>query len=176
MAKWSDETVRAALAGRNAMRRVPFPGAPKVEVMIRILTDAELDNVRLRAVETVKKRKAELVLDPEFLDRLIHRETIAAAFYDAEHPTDAFFSSEEEVAELDNLTVRGLYELYMTHVQALDPYSFCPLEEVQELAETLGKSENSVGILNLYDGPTLRSFCLSLALRLRELEPSPTPK
>lgn len=177
MAKYSDESVRVALRGRFAVRKYPFPGQPGLEVACKLLSDAELDGVRLEAVEFCKRKKAELAADPEFLDRLIHRETVSRAFYDAANTEESFFGSQADVAELDNLTVRSLYELYISHAQSMDPYAYCAPEEVEALAEQLGKSESSAGLLNLFDAVTLRSLLLSMALRLREraLEISPTP-
>lgn len=173
MAKFSDEQVKAALAGRRVVRRYPMPGAEGVEVGVRLLSDAELDSVRLEAAEFVKKNKVETVIDPEFFDRAIHRETISRAFVDPDQPDDAFFGSQKDVAELDSLTVRSLYELYIAHHQAMDPYLFCPEEDVERLVEQLGKSESSAGLLSLYDAPTLRSFVLSLACKLRATQPTP---
>lgn len=172
MGRFSDDAIKAALCGSQAMRRYPFPGHAKTQVAVKLLTDAQLDGARLRAVETVKARKAEVLIDPDFLDRCIHREIIAAAFYDADESSKDvwFFADQDEVAQLDNHTVRALYELYMTHAQSMDPYAYCPPEEVEALSEQLGKSENSVGILNLYDAVTLRSLLLSTSLKLRETQ------
>lgn len=172
MATYADEAVRQALHGRFVVRTYPFPGQPTMTVAVKLLSDAELDSVRLEAVEFCKKKKAELGADPEFLDRLIHRETVARAFYDPDRADHSFFGSQEDVAELDNLTVRSLYELYVTHAQSMDPYAFAPLEQIEELADTLGKSESNVGLLNLFDAVTLRSLLLSMALRLREVAPA----
>lgn len=173
MAKWTDDSVRAALGGRFAVSVYPFPGAPDLRIGLKLLTDAELDSVRLQAASFAKTKQADLVVDPEFLDRAIHRELISRAYVDAEKQDEPFFPSQNDVAALDNLTVRSLYELYITHQQSLDPYAFCPPDEVEKLVETLGKSESSVGILNLYDAPTLRSFVLSMALKQRETPPQP---
>jgi hypothetical protein len=170
MAKFSDESVAAALSPRRVVRKYPFPGAPGVEVAVRLLSDSELDAVRLRAVDFCSNKAANLIADPEFLDRLIQRETIARAFYDADKEGDAFFADQNEVAQLDNLTVRSLHEIYMLHAQSMDPLAFCPVEQVQELADTLGKSEHAAGILSLYDLNTARSCVLSLALKLRETQ------
>ena len=166
--RWTDESVRAALAGRHKMQTYPFPGAEGVQVGIKLLTDSELDNARLQAVQFAKQRQADIAYDPEFLDRAIHREVISRAFVDPEHPEAPFFPSQNDVAVLDNLVVRSLYELYVTHQMALDPYAFCPPEEVEKLADALGKSESSVvAVLNLYDAATLRSFVLSTVSMLR---------
>lgn len=166
--RWTDESVRVALAGRFKAQVYPFPGADGIQVGIKLLTDSELDSVRLQAAQFAKARQADLAIDPEFLDRAIHRELISRAFVDSEHPDVPFFPSQNDVALLDNLTVRSLYELYVTHQIALDPYAFCPPEEVEKLTEAMGKSESSVaGLLNLYDAPSLRSFVLSLVSMLR---------
>jgi hypothetical protein len=177
MAKWTDESVRAALQGRFVMRKYPFPGSAGsergLEVGVKLLTDAELDSVRLQAATFAKKQHADLIIDPEFLDRAIHREVISRAFVDPAAPDEPFFGSQNDVAELDNLTVRALFELYMLHQQALDPYAFCPPEEVEKLTEALGKSERSVETLSLYDAPTLRLFVIILASMLRATRASP---
>jgi hypothetical protein len=171
--KFSDESIRAALRGRHSVSRFPFPGLPNVELGVRLLTDAELDGARLQAVEFCKRNKVELALDPEFLDRAIHREVISRAFVDANNEEDAFFGSQDDVAELDSLTVRTLFELYAAHQQAMDPYAFCPAEDVDRMVDALGKSESSVVGLSLFDAPTLRSFVLSMASMLREMQQPP---
>lgn len=177
MPKWSDESVQASLGRRFTVHTYPFPGLPDVMVGIKLLTDGELDQVRLQAAVFAKQKQADLLVDPEFLDRAIHRELVSRAFVDPQRSTEPFFASQNDVAELDSLTVRSLYELYITHQQALDPYAFCPPEEVERLVATLGKSESSgaalVGVLNLYDAPTLRSLLLSTVSRLRETQAAP---
>lgn len=170
MAKYSDEVVAAALRPRGVVRKYPFPGAPGIEVGIKLLSDAELDSARLQAVDYCTKKLANLIADPEFLDRLIQREIIARAILDPEHEGHYFFADQHEVAQLDNLTVRSLHELYQLHAQSMDPLAFCPVEQVQELADTLGKSESAAGVLSLYDLYTARSCVLSLALKLRETQ------
>lgn len=171
MAKSFDhDKLKAALAGRGACLRYPFPGAEGVEVGVRLLTDRELDGIRLRAVEFAKTKKMDLIFDPDFLERIIQRETIAAAFCDPDKPTDAIFGSQEDVAKLDNLTVRTLFELYVAHGQAMDPFTFCSEENVQELLDALGKSGSSVARMSLFDGPTLRSFVISMASMLLEMQ------
>lgn len=168
MAKWTDDSVRAALGRRFEVATYPFPGKTEIKVGIKLLTDAELDQVRLQAADFVKRQKADLSIDPEFFDRAIHRELISRAYVDPDRPGEPFFPSQNDVALLDNLAVRSLYELYITHQQSLDPYAFCPPDEVDKLVDTLGKSESSVGLLNLFDAPTLRSLLLSMALKQRE--------
>lgn len=172
MARWTDESLRAALSSRFELRRYPFPGLDGIEIGLKLLTDGELDSARLQAATFVKGKLADLVVDPEFFDRAIHRELISRACFNPDNPAESFFGSQNDVAELDNLTVRSLFELYSLHQQSLDPYAFCPPEEVERLVEDLGKSERSVEVLKLFDAPTLRSFVLSMASMLRKTRAS----
>lgn len=174
MARWSDASVRAALDARRQVSRYPFPGASSLTVGVKLLTDSELDAVRLQAAEFVKKNRVDLAIDPEFMDRAIHRETISRAFVDPDQPDVPFFGSQGDVAELDNLTVRALYELYIVHHQSMDPYAFASAEDVQKLVDALGKSESSAAaLLSSFDFVTLRSFAISMASLLRETQRSP---
>lgn len=166
MAKFSDASVQAALSGRRGAREYPFPGAEKVMVGVKLLSDEEVDGARLQAQQYVLGKKCELMVDPEFFDRALKREIISRAFVDAENHDHAFFGSQKDVAELDASTVLACFELYGMHQMQVDPYSHCSPEEVAELVELLGKSPDSAATLRLFDAPTLRSFVASLvALR-----------
>lgn len=171
MPKFSDSSVRAALSGRLAVRVYPFPGADDVSVGVRMLRDHELDSARAAASDFVRKHKIELVIDPEFFDRAIKREVISRAFVDASAPDDAFFGSQDDVADMDAALVAACFELYSRHQIYVDPYSHCDAEEVDELLELLGKSGTSAETWRLFDAPTLWSFVLSMGARLREISP-----
>jgi hypothetical protein len=173
LAKFSDESVRAALAGRGEVRRYALPSADGVFVGVKVPSDIELDGARLRAADYCKKKKVDPRFDPDFFEHAIQREVIALAFVDDENHEDAFFSEAEEVAQLDQLMVSAMYELYMMHFMAMDPYAFVSGDEAEELAETLGKSERPEERLSAYDLRTLRGFVLSMASRLREKQASP---
>src|SRR6185503_3113696 len=136
-----------------------------------------LDGARLRAVDYCKKRKVDPRFDPDFLEHAIEREVIALAFVDIENHEDAFFEDADQVATLDKQMVTSLHEVYLMHFQAMDPYWCVSGEEAEELAETLGKSENPEERLSAYDLRTLRAYVISLASMLRETRPplkSPT--
>jgi hypothetical protein len=173
MSKTTLEQLRAALHGRMEVRRYPFPGQPEITVGIKLLTDDEQDGVRLRAQHEAVRVKANILLDPEYLNRLIHRETVALACY-GEGDQFLFEDAAQVAKELDALTVAALYDLYIFHHQALDPYSFADEEEVKALVDQLGKSETDVGRLSLFDAPTLRIFVLILVARLRANSAAPS--
>ena len=173
MAKFSDESVRAALAGRKAVRAYPLPGFDGVTVGVRMLSDIEMDGCRLRAQDYVKARKCELLLDPEFLDRAIHREVVAMAYVDTDKQEEPFFASPEEVAQLDVQCVRACWDLWVNHQASMDPYAHCTREEVDELVELLGKSGDSAALSKLFEPGTLWTFVVSLAHALREKSQTP---
>lgn len=173
MGKFSDESLRAALEGRKVLRKCEFPGMRGTYLGVRVLTDGELDKARLAAAEVVKNKHASMLIDPDFLDRVVQREIVSRAFFDIDKPDEYFFSKQEDVAELDTLTVRSLYELYVMHQQELDPLAYCTDEQAEEIVEALGKSNAEREALTLYDARTLRSFVISLASKLRETRPPP---
>ncbi len=168
MPKFSDSDINAALLGRRAIGEYPFPGLGGTSVGIRCLSDEELDEIRLQAAQICKHKNVDAVLDPDFLERLIQRLTVARAFFDVEKTQERFFASHEQVAQLDNLLVRTLYELYCFHVQRRDPFAFLSAEDAQHFAETLGKSPGAEARLSMFGRDTLLSLSLSLARLLRE--------
>lgn len=176
MAAVTLEQLKVALHGRSELRKYPFPGQPELEVWVRLLSEKEQDGIRLRAQQKVTKDKASMAIDPEYFNRLIQRETVAAAFFQGLGDEDGpiyLFGEADAVAELDALVVTTLYELYVTHSNVMDPYAFCPEEEVDGLVEQLGKSATAVDGLSLFDRRTLMSFVVSMASRLRAKQASP---
>lgn len=167
MPKFSDTQVQSAVFARRAIHEYPFPAAEGVNVGIRVIDEAEFDLIRLEAARICKEKKVEAVLDPEFFDRMVHRLVVLNAFFDVDDKQGKFFSSYEEVSKLDTLLLRTLYELYCTHVQAMDPLAYCSAEEVEVIVAQLGKSDVGAARLSLFDKPTLVSFALSLAHQLR---------
>lgn len=171
MASYLDDIVRASLAGRRQIRKVEFPGRSDLTIGVRALTDAETDQVRLEAINYCKKHKVDSTFDPDFFDRVIMREMISRAFVDPDSdPNDPkpFFGTSSDVAELDVVTVRALYEIYDIHLNIIDPYVSITKDQAMEVASLLGKSQGSAEILKLYDASSLRNLCLSLAELVRE--------
>jgi hypothetical protein len=173
MPKFTDDVVRNALNGRKAVRVYAFPGAEQLKVGVCGLSDSEADKCRARAIDYCTRGggKLEIVLSVGAFDRAYQREIVAAAYRDAAAHDEWFFEDADAVAELDAHIVTALYELYMTHCSALDPYAFCSKEEVNELVQQLGKSESPEGMLKLFEPSTLRSFVHSLVSLIRETQP-----
>ena len=174
MAKFSDEIVRAAVGGRKAVRVYDLPGSPGVKVGIRFISDSDQDGCRLRAQEIVVKRKCQIVIDPEFFDLMIQREILALAYVDADAHEDAFFSSAEEVSQLDPRLRGACWDLYQNHQVEMDPARHLSPEEVTELVELIKKSPRPEELSSLFDPTTQWSFVISLANAVHER--SPTPK
>lgn len=172
MAKFADKDVSYALAGRAGVRSYPFPGLDGVMCGVRMLTEEQVDTVRIEAVAFCKSKQVEVAWDPEFLDRAIQRFTLLHAVLD---PSDheRFFNSQADVGKLDPHIIRTLFELYKTHCQSFDPLSYVSAEEVEALVASLGKLPNPAAGVSLFERDTLVSYLLStIAL----LEKSRTPK
>lgn len=168
MPKFSDLNVSAALLGRRAITPYPFPTLEGVSIGMRLLDEAEQDDARIKAQKYCKGREADLLSDPQFMDRALQRFTLLACCFNVDDVKGGkFFASHEEVQRLDVTLTQLLYEMYETHRMALDPLLYCPAEGVNDLIEALGKPESGQVRLSLYDLPTLRSFVLSMASMLR---------
>lgn len=167
MPKFSDEAVAAALNARHAFQSYPFPGLDGVSVGVRLLHGSEVAKIRIDAVAHCKDHRVDLVMDPDFLDLVIMRLTILAAFYDIEDKQAPFFTR-EQAFKLDSALARTLYDLYLAHQSALDPLTHCATEEeVNAVIAGLGKSEIPLARLSLFDAPTRLNLLLSMAYLLR---------
>ena len=179
MARFSDVQVTAAVRGARAPCTVVFPGREGVVVAVRLLTDQEIDDCRLRAFAALKKGAekngwdvATLTdVDPDLLARMQTREIIARAFLDSEtieneKPTTFFTSAEEVAREVDAPTVELLFTLYLEHQAFVAPLKGMNEEEVKGFAEALGKGQPA-SVLAAFDRNTLVRLCTSLASALR---------
>lgn len=169
---FGDKRLAVALQGRNAVEQYPFPGVDGLVVGVRLLSEEELDDVRLKAAAFCKRKQVDLIVDPEFFDRAIHRYTVLGAYVVADNEDKPFFEDFNQVLTIDPLLMRTLYELYLAHAQALDPLAFVSKEEVDAIVAALGKSEGSVARMSLFDRPTLLSFVLSMAHLQRAQSPT----
>jgi hypothetical protein len=179
MARFADVQVTAVVRGARAPRTVAFPGREGVVVAVRLLTDQEIDDCRLRAFAALKKGAekngwdvATLTdVDPDLLARMQTREIIARAFIDSEtteneKPTPFFSSADEVGREVDAPTVELLFTLYLEHQSFVAPLKSASEEEVKALAEALGKAPPA-SVLAAFDRSTLVRLCTSLASALR---------
>lgn len=175
MARFDDEAIARFLRGRREVARIPFPGLPKTEVGVRILTDDQLDAARLSAAAYCKKRGADVSIDPEFFDRAVQREIVALAIVDPDAPADeprTFFASAEDVRQLDASILLTLWQSYLAHADAVSPLRKLDESEVRDLVEALGKGSPPAGLLSGLDAGSLRRLSISLALALRERLPT----
>lgn len=153
-------------------RTLPFPGAKGVEVAVRLLTELEGDGARREAIRICENNKVKLALDPDYFERVLQREIIALAYYDTDTLEDKvpepFFSSQEEVSELDGATVTQLFGFYEEHLQEADPLLYLDEDDAREVAEMLEKGQSSKEMLSMYDARTLLTLALSLAALLQK--------
>lgn len=166
MGTFSDEAVKKLLLGRRVVSRVPFPLAPEgseIEVGIRSLADREIDQARVDAqafIEGMCRRGQQpmerfVALDPEALEREIMRQTVALACVDPDDPTKPFFASAHQVRDLDSVMVRRLWDLYLSHVDAVNPRRTLTAEQAQELVDALKKEPSQSALLEDFERDTL---------------------
>lgn len=162
---------KAALKGRRTFRRAPFPGVEDVEVALRLLTDAEMDSCRERTATLCKRKNIDNALDPDYFDRILTREIIARAFYDADtidsDEPHVLFGSNDRVAELDPIIIRQLFAYYDEHMREADPLLFLGEDEARAFVEAMGK-ERGLAMLSSFDAATLMSLCLTLGALLQK--------
>lgn len=175
MARFSDEQISAILLGPAKVSRVAFPLAPPesgIEVGVRVLTDQEIDAACVQAQEYFgdlcdKKQlslKGFVDIDPDQLEREKQRQMIAVAFVDPDDPTKPFFAHPVQIRRLSSVVVQRLWDLYMDHLDAVNPYRNLDVEQVKELADALKKEPNSQALLADFARDTLCSLVRTLAV------------
>lgn len=178
--RFGDTQVAAIVRGARAFRTIDFPGRAGVQVAVRLLTDGEIDDCRLRAFGSLQKAaKAQdwdvallTDVDPDLVARMQTREIVARAFYDADttsadKPLPFWASAAELARECDAPTVERLFAAYLEHQQFAAPYRTLTDGEVTELVASLGKGPGAQVTLAALDRSTLASLCTSLASALR---------
>lgn len=186
MAKFTDEAVARVLRATRAYRvvevPVPTPSDERasVRVAVRLLSDLELDVCRVDAIERLSKdaKRAGLAdvsvltdADPEHLQRVVFREIIWKAFFDADTITqskpEAFFPSLRDVESLDSVLVQRFFDTYLEHQSVAAPLRSMSEEEVKAFVEALGKERSVEAALSGYERSTLLRLVLSMVARLR---------
>lgn len=182
MSKFTDERVSAALRGTRNFRVIDWPGPGKVEtkVAVRLLSELELDEARLEAQMALRGNakargwdaESMASIEPELLQRLIERQIIWLAFYDADtvdragRTPERFFPTPRDVGTLDSVTVTRLFTAYCEHQTWCAPFRSMSDEEVTSFVEALGKGQTAQALLEGYERSTLARLCISMASRL----------
>jgi hypothetical protein len=185
--KFTDPQIAAILRGTREFRSYAYPGTEgetAVRVAVRVLSDSEIDLARLQAQidlrEIAKARGWDPVsmtdLDPDHFERIVERQIVWRAFYDAatisrEKP-ELFFPTAKDVAEQGAPMVKRLFALYLEHQAFVAPLRTASEEEVRELGEALGKGHGSPVLLDALERSTLIRLLLSTASALRSSSPT----
>jgi hypothetical protein len=83
-------------------------------------------------------------MDPDYLDRCIHRLHDPRAFVDTDKH-DPFFSELRRSVQARQPARAQLYAMYVFHQQSLDPYTHCSEEQTEELIVDPGKIRKQRG-------------------------------
>lgn len=156
---------------------MPVTGAP---CAMRLLSDAEIDDAKLAAFRYLEERaKREgvdalrfLAADPEAYDRERGRQVIFRALLQAPKDEDdepaRFFSTADQVRELDSVVLAVLLDVY-GDVQEVRTAHRMLLPETVDAFVASGATDDSIdSTLSMLDGPTLRSLVRSLVARVRQ--------
>lgn len=177
MARFSDEGIKAILLGRRMVSRVPFPLTDQdagIEIGIRSLSDREIDQARMSAQVYLEgacrndhqPMERVVALDRDFLDREHERQIIALCCVDPEDPTHPFFEHVKQVRDLDSVMVRRLWQLYLSHIDTVNPYRTLTESQVGELVDALKKEPKTSAILEAFERETLISLLRTLVNQL----------
>lgn len=179
MAKFSDERVRAIIAGPRAFRVYEFPGADGVHVAFRVLTEAEIDDARMGAQRELREYSklrgwdptAVFDFDPDLMQRMVERHIVFRATFDADTieagDPARFFEKPDQLRDLDSVTMTRLMELYTEHQEWASPLKQLEPGETEALLDQLGKSQTPELYLGAFAPSMLRRFVISLASRVR---------
>lgn len=182
MAKFTDDRVRVIVLGpKRAFRTIQFPGRPEVLVALRALAEHEIDAARVEGqrqfMSVCKAREwtpeRAIQIDPLMFARLVDRQIIWRAYFDAETITrespEPFFPNDTDVAELDSVTTSDLLSAYVEHQEFVSPARSLGESEVRELVDEMGKGSPAI-VLHSLGRASLESFTLTLAKRLSTLQ------
>lgn len=164
---FTDAQLEALLQGRLAVREVKVDAIQRI-VSVRALSDHEIDQGRLAAQAYCKSVRADIDLDPEFLEREKERQIVWRSIHDPD-TGKPLFAAIEDVRKLDAALVRILFTAYLEVLDELNPLTTLSEEELKQLGEQLGKGrEHPAPMLRLFDADTLRSLVRIMAARLSE--------
>lgn len=171
-----DERVAAIIAYRRKPRVKRFPPL-ECDIGIAMLSDSEVDAAKLAAQKYITEVKANLDIDPEFLEREKQRQVVWRAIVDPttveETPPKPFFPSYRDVRDLDAALVNALWWAWSDTQEEMAPVTRIPEGELDLLVDAMSKGSGREEVLTLFAPDTLRALVRSLALRLST---SQTPK
>ncbi|MFW6087075.1 MAG: hypothetical protein ACODAG_07720 [Myxococcota bacterium] len=180
----SNESLKKHIRGRRKPILIPFPGEGSTEVGIRLLSEKEIDDAKLRAQRYLQDRcKRQSIdpslfvdIDPEFYDRerirqIVHRATVDPASISDHCPEGVpFFELDEDLRDVDAVTVQALFDAYLDLQQQRSTLKSVSPEEAAEFASALatGDEAEQEAVLTAFDDEALRNLVRAMAALCRE--------
>lgn len=161
---------RAQLVNRAREQLSPgdykFPGT-EVPIKVRLLTENDVDNAKIEAQRFVRKIKADLEIDPDFLDREVQRQIVWRSMFEpiaSNGELVPLYASDKDVRGLDTVTLEALWNLYLEHQERKSTYRHLDQAVIDQLAETVRATPAAAAFdLSRLDHPTLVRLVVSLA-------------
>jgi len=160
-------SIDAAIKARRAPASYPFPGIDSATVLVRLLSDREIDLARIEAQRYATRSKADLTLDPEFLEREVQRQIVWRALLDPEAREGGhvpLFPSDADLRELPAAVIEALFRLYLEHQDRTCPMQRIEADKIPELTAAI-IANGSLALSQLEHG-TLVRLAFSLAQQL----------
>jgi len=133
-------SIDAAIKARRAPASYPFPGIDGAVVLVRLLSDREIDLARIEAQRYATRSKADLSLDPEFLEREVQRQIVWRALLDPEAREGghvSLFPSDADLRELPAAVIEALFRLYLEHQDRTCPMQRIEADKIPELTAAI---------------------------------------
>lgn len=161
--------ITAVLDGQLEPLRYPFPyplrDGGEVEISVRLLVDEEIDHARIEAQRYCARVKADLVADPDMLEREVQRQLVWRSILEPFKGKDGWvplFPNDSDVRKLPSTVVEALFRLYLEHQDRVSPMR--STSSADELIDKIAKG--GVVALSALDHQSLASVAVALAKRL----------
>lgn len=146
-----------------------YPGTT-APIRVRLLPEGVIDDAKLEAQDYVKKRKADLSIDPEFFDREVQRQIVWKSVLRVDPDEDGqavqLYPTDADVRALDSVTLEALWRLYLEHQETCSTMRQLAQDEVDELAKSARLSPSSLRIqLSQIDHASLVRITMSVLAR-----------
>lgn len=129
--------LRQRTADQLALTPYTFPGT-EIPIKVRLLAEREVDSAKIEAQRYARKLKADVELDPDFVDREVQRQIVWRSMFepvlDANGKPHPLYLSDADVRELDTVTVEALFSLYLAHQESKSTLRQLTQEQVDAMA------------------------------------------
>lgn len=143
-----------------------YPGTD-APILVRVLSEDEIDNAKIEAARYVKKRSVDLSVDPEFFDREVQRmivwKSVLRSVVSAEGKHAPLFPDDSDVRALSSVDIEALWRLYLEVQEQKATTRHLSHDEIAKMAEATRRAPGSMRLqLSQLDHQTLVRMLVSV--------------